>query len=165
MKCLVLEVVGIQSLQKKNLQLPAKTGWIQGSIPASGDLLHESRAETPLVRATGRKWSRMKENPFRSPITGFSATFGMTFFGWGQRRQTPSFIVCVFIAKFPVMQNSLYPGQPRGFFHSCCWNKNKFPCVRYPHLSSSFVAVLPEHIKAFKKLISHKLLLGHVLRR
>lgn len=37
--------------------------------------------------------------------------------------------------------------------------------MHYHHLSSSSVTVLPEHINAFKKLITHKLLLRHVLRR
>lgn len=68
MKCLVLEVVGIQILQKKICSFqqeldepkdpsqPLETSWAKA--------LHEPRAETPLGRAIGRKWSKMKENPF-----------------------------------------------------------------------------------------------------
>lgn len=42
--------------ESKGLSQPLETSWNKA--------LHESRAEPPLVRATGRKWSRMKGNPF-----------------------------------------------------------------------------------------------------
>lgn len=121
-------------------------------------------AETPLLRATGRKWSRMEENPFWSLTTGFSHIWSDPLVAEGREDKPPA------LGRVYSQQNSLYcswilyPGHPRDFY-SCCWNKNQLPCVCYPRLSSSFVALLPEHINAFRKLISHKLLLGHVLRR
>lgn len=42
--------------EPKDPSQPLETSWAKA--------LHEPRAETPLGRTTGRKWSRMKENPF-----------------------------------------------------------------------------------------------------
>lgn len=148
--------------ESKGPSQPLETSWAEA--------LHEPRAETPLVRATGRKWSRMKGNPFWSPTTAFSHIWNDFLLAEGRENKPPA-LGCMYLqqnCKFTAKCNateSFILAIPEIFTRAAKIKINFPACVCYPHLSCSFVATLPEHINAFKKLISHKLLLGHVLRR
>lgn len=129
------------------VQLPPKPGW----TPGSGEHWAKAESRAELGRAAGRK----KQNQ-----TGPNHIWN-DFFAEGIEDKPPALGVCIY-SKIPCNATESFILHPPDL-HSCCWHKNQLPCC--VALIEAPLLLLPEHINAFKKLISPKLLPGHVLRR
>lgn len=146
MKWILLEVVGIQILQTKCS-------------------FHQNLDEPRGLESTGLKqnpeqnWGEQLEGKSKTKLV--PTTFGMIFFAEGTEDKPPALGVCIY-SKIPCNATESFILHPPDL-HSCCWHKNQLPCC--VALIEAPLLLLPEHINAFKKLISPKLLPGHVLRR